>query len=491
MYSHTQQHISANIPTVGAPTPLKARILILGGTGLLGKLAGQFLSEQGWAITCIGVEAPDYQINGGYPCRYYQWDGKSPLSDAMLEDVTAIINLAGEPLPKSHWNLSMGRKYLSLRLKATAVAVDAAQRCAADVMIQASSVAIYGHDRKDEVCEDAGVGGGFWAKAIARWEAAAAPAADTTRLVTLRLAQVFSLFGGTLRQRLRPYCLRLGTPAADHDLLCPWIHYRDFCRIVHMALVDKTVSGPINAVAPSICSFHRLHAKFREYYPTFTRIPAPQTVRRFLEGPQLPATKTKVRPARLLNMDFSFNFNTIEECLEDMLDPTSPHGFYDVLTQWVPAPRNEVWDFFAEAKYVSQLTPKTVHLKLKPTSASRAEEGSEFDFDLYYFGRMRGPWRVKHVNIVEPYLSESIVQEGMTNMVKRTRTLTEVAGGTRIDEVMRFQVPFHGVFTYFTEKFIAYLIHQSYTHRQKEIARVFKASPSSVVDIREAKRRAS
>lgn len=458
---------------------------------MLGKLVGQFLSEQGLAITCIGVEAPDYQINGGYPCRYYQWDGKSPLSDTMLEGVTAVINLAGEPLPKGYWNLAMGRKYLSSRLKSTSVAVDAAQRCAAEVMIQASSVAIYGHDRSDEVCEDADVGKGFWAKAIARWEAAAAPAADSTRLVTLRLAHVFSLLGGTLRQRLRPYCLRLGAPAADHHLLCPWIHSRDFCRIVHMALVDKKVSGTINAVAPSICSFHRLHTKFREYYPTFIRIPAPRTVRRFLEGPQLPATQAKVRPARLLNMDFNFHFNTIEECLEDMLDPTSPHGFYDVLTQWVPAPRKEVWDFFAEAKNMSQLTPRAVQLKLKPTSASRAEEGSEFDFDLYYFGRMRGSWRAKHVNIVAPYLSESIVQEGMTNMVKRTRTLTEVAGGTRIDEVMRYQVPFHGVFTYFTEKFIAYLIHQSYTHRQKEIARVFKESTSSAAAAREDRRRAS
>lgn len=458
---------------------------------MLGKHVGQFLTEQGMAITCIGVEAPDYQIHGGYPCRYYRWDGKSPLSDTMLKDVTAIINLAGEPLPKGHWNLAMGRRFLSSRLKATAVAVDAAQRSAAEVMIQASSVAIYGHDRIEEVSEDTGVGGGFWSKAIARWEAAAAPAADSTRLVTLRLAHVFSLFGGALRQRLRPYCLRLGTPAADHHLLCPWIHHRDFCRIVQMALVDKTVSGTINAIAPSTCSFHRLHAKFREYYPTFTRIPAPRTVRRFLEGPQLPNTQTKVRPARLLNMDFAFHFNTIEECLEDMLDPTSPHGFYDVLTQWVPAPRKEVWDFFAEAKFVSQLTPKAVKLKLKPTSASRAEEGCEFDFDLYYFGRMRGSWRVKHVNIVSPYLSESIVQEGMTNMVKRTRTLTEVAGGTRIDEVMRYQVPFHGVFTYFTEKFIAYLINQSYTHRQQEIARVFEASASSATGVSEETRRAS
>lgn len=429
----------------------KGTVLLMGGRGFLGQLIGMYLTEKGYRINCVALESLDDFISLGYPCRYWQWDGESPLPDDALsgdsgdsgetDDVSIIINLAGDPISSDGWNGAKRKNLVEARLRAVEVAIDAAKRCKAATMIQASAIDFYGDLKGNEATDDTGMGKGFWPEATARLERMAATVTANTRLVILRLGEVFSIYGGPFRQRLTPYSFHFGSPQVSGKHALNWIHGHDLARLVQNAIENISWQGTINATAPEPCSERELHKQILHYYPSLIRFPLPRWLQNIVKGIDRDKAHFNVtaRPAKSLGINY--RFPTIQECLKDLLDRTAPDCFYYTRQLWLPAPPDEVWDFFANPKNWERMNPTSFRLKLVGNSIEKAEEGKNASYKLHYFNTIPVDWKVRYTTMKRGTTFKAIVQSGMMDMLELSLSFTPVAGGTRIDDMMRYQYP--------------------------------------------------
>lgn len=457
----------------------KGTVLLMGGSGFLGKLIGMHLTEQGYQVNCVALESPDDFISLGYPCRYFQWDGESPLPNDALhgehDEVSIIINLAGDPLGSDRWLPGKRRAILESRIRAVEVAVDAADRCRAATMIQASSVDYYGDRGGSEATETTDVGRGFWPETIARWERAASTLNANTRLVILRMGEVFSIFGGSFRHRLEPYSYHLGAPFTGSDSFINWIHGDDLARLVQNIIENVSWEGPVNATAPKPCSQLELHQQFLHYFPTFIRIPVPLWAKRIAFGKEMDkaALNTKALPDKTQATGFTFHYPAISHCLKALLDRSSPDCFYYTRNQWLPAPPNEVWDFFAESKNWEKINPPMFRLQTNSDTLKFAEEGRNFKYTLHFLNMIPSVWCLRYTHLKRGKIMKGLVQDGQMHMLELGQTYTAVAGGTRIDDIMRYQFSQGMTFIPFILTVARFCNSTIFNYRQQALAKIF------------------
>jgi uncharacterized protein (TIGR01777 family) len=118
-------------------------------------------------------------------------------------------------------------------------------------LIIASGINVYPQGEKESTEETPSAGSGFLAEVVRAWEAAAEPARQAgIRVVHLRIGMVLSSTGGALKQLLTPTKFGLGGPVAGGNQWLSWIELDDLVGLIHHALFEARMSGPINATAP-------------------------------------------------------------------------------------------------------------------------------------------------------------------------------------------------------------------------------------------------
>ncbi|MGO3645885.1 MAG: DUF1731 domain-containing protein [Candidatus Corynebacterium faecigallinarum] len=118
------------------------------------------------------------------------------------------------------------------------------------VFVCASAVGFYGASRPEPVGEDADRGEGFLADVVADWEDDCAVASEAgVRVVNIRTGLV--LGGGAPLLTLLAASSRVGGGRlGSGEQHFPWIGVDDLADIYHRAVVDPSLVGPVNAVAP-------------------------------------------------------------------------------------------------------------------------------------------------------------------------------------------------------------------------------------------------
>jgi hypothetical protein len=226
------------------------RVGITGGTGLLGRQVSAALLGRGDSVVVLS-RSESAQVPGA---EIRAWDGESgPLPADSLDDLDAVVHLAGASLTGGRWTESRKRELYNSRVVTTRnlVAEWSVMDRAPRVLVSASAIGYYG-DRGDErLSESAGPGSGFLAGLCADWEAAAKPATGSgARLAVMRSAPVLDPRGGMLAKLLPVFRVGLGGKLGSGKQWMPWIHHADWTRLVLHALDDGAVAGPVNAVAP-------------------------------------------------------------------------------------------------------------------------------------------------------------------------------------------------------------------------------------------------
>ncbi len=225
------------------------RVLITGGTGLVGKQLQKLLTQQGHEV-CLLSRTPKGKPNT------YQWDvDAQTLDPAALANTTAIVHLAGASVAEGSWTEARKREIMESRTKSSALLVRALQEHphAVKTFVSASASGYYGNTGEAWAREDSTLPGtDFLAEVCIRWEESVAPVeAMGIRLVKLRIGVVLSAEGGALPKLVAPVKLFAGAHLGDGDQYMPWIHSADLCGIIQYALGNTALSGVYNAVAPN------------------------------------------------------------------------------------------------------------------------------------------------------------------------------------------------------------------------------------------------
>ena len=152
------------------------RVFIVGGTGLIGRaLVKSLVADTHTAI--VSSRTPENVRDFPDGAQVVKWDTKTAAEvTEYVEDVDAVVNLAGESLAEGRWSDERKRRIVDSRVTPGRTLAEAIQNAATkpQVLIQASAVGYYGPRGDEVVMESTSPGSDFAANVCFQWEAATA-----------------------------------------------------------------------------------------------------------------------------------------------------------------------------------------------------------------------------------------------------------------------------------------------------------------------------
>jgi uncharacterized protein (TIGR01777 family) len=251
------------------------KVAVTGASGLIGSALVPHLAGEGHDVVRFVRGAP------GAPTDR-PWDGRT-LDPSLLDDLDAVVHLAGAPVAGKRWTTSYKDVILRSRVDGTtAVAAAIAASGRPSVLLSASAVGWYGDTGDRTTDETAPPGDGFLADVCRQWEQATAAA--TCRVAHLRTGYVLAKDALGLRKQLTVARLGLGAPLGSGRQWMSWITIRDEVRaIAHLLTAD--VRGAVNLVGPHPATNRELTAAINQavHRPTFP-VPVPAVALRTALG---------------------------------------------------------------------------------------------------------------------------------------------------------------------------------------------------------------
>jgi uncharacterized protein (TIGR01777 family) len=244
----------------------------------------------------------------------------------VLDGATALVNLAGSSIAAGRLDEAHRARVLGSRVDATQTLVAAAARAATAprVWLQGSAVGLYG-DRGDEVLTESAPPGDAADPLVPigiAWEAAAAPAAERSRLVVVRLGVVFDREAEAWRKLLLPVKLFVGGPLGSGRQWMPWVSGRDVGRALAWLVEHDEVAGVVNLTAPEPARQIDVTRAAARALRRPVWLPAPAFALRLALGGVADALllgSQRAVPTRLLEAGFAFEDPTIEGAVDALV----------------------------------------------------------------------------------------------------------------------------------------------------------------------------
>ena len=296
------------------------RILITGGTGLIGRRLCTALLAQGHQLTVLSRRSQQVAALCG--------DGVTAIAslDEYHRDVSfdAVINLAGEPIVDARWSDRRKQILRQSRIDLTESLIQKMREASTlpQVFLSGSAIGYYGDGGDVVLSEQAQAGGDFAAQLCVDWEAAAmAAAALGIRTCILRTGLVLDVAGGMLKKMHLPFNLCLGARIGNGYQWMSWVHCDDYVAMLLFLLQHKSAAGCFNMVAPEPVTnrkFTRLLAVALNR-PVFFVTPAFLLKIALGDMSQLLTGGQRVIPAKISALGYQFQHPSLLPALTDLL----------------------------------------------------------------------------------------------------------------------------------------------------------------------------
>jgi uncharacterized protein (TIGR01777 family) len=221
------------------------KVAVTGASGLIGSALVPRLRASGHdVVRFVRGQATQPDARSWDPAR-------RALDPALLDDVDAVVHLAGAGVADHRWTARHKADVLDSRVNGTTtVAAAIAASGHPTVLLSSSAVGWYG-DTGDRVTDESGPPGqGFLAEVCRAWEDATGPAEGSCRVAHFRTGYVLAKEALGLRKQVRVARLCLGAPLGSGRQWTSWITLDDeVAAITHLLTAD--VAGPVNLVAPT------------------------------------------------------------------------------------------------------------------------------------------------------------------------------------------------------------------------------------------------
>lgn len=304
------------------------RVIITGGTGLIGSKLAQNLAGDGHEVIILSRNPGKYTLPSGV--RAEKWDAQTAVGWGHLADgADAIVNLAGENIAGSgffpqRWTAERKRRIRESRLHAGQAVTEAVQQAAnkPKVVLQASGTDYYA-DGSRNAAEDAAPGDSFLANVVTDyWEPATAPVEEMgVRRVALRMSMVLSMEGGPLPLIALPHRFFAGGPLGSGKQIWPWLHIDDAVRAWRFFIEHETAAGVYNLAAPQQVTNKEFEKTVGKVMGRPSLIPAPAFALKLALGEiaAIVLEGREVNVQKLLDTGFTFKYPQLEPALRDLL----------------------------------------------------------------------------------------------------------------------------------------------------------------------------
>lgn len=293
------------------------KILITGGTGLIGSRLSEILIDLGYDVAHLSrnpSKDPHY--------KSFRWDVKSgQIDENAITYADYIVHLAGASLADEKWTEERKKEILNSRVDSALLLYRKLQELPHHVkgFISASGIGIYGDSGDRLVTEESLYGNDFLAEVTKKWEAAAWTVNSLgIRTVIFRNGLVLSRKGGALPQIAKPVKMMAGAPLGSGKQYMSWIHIDDLCRLYVEAIENTSFHGTYNAVTPNPVTneeFTRALAKAMGKPLVLPKVPAFGLKLMLGEMSEILLTGQRVSPDKVLHTGFTFEYVTVEKAL--------------------------------------------------------------------------------------------------------------------------------------------------------------------------------
>lgn len=294
------------------------RVLISGASGLVGtELRAQLTAAGHQAISLVRRPAFDENEIEWHPEHGF-------ISEGALDNVDAVVNLAGATTGRLPWTKAYKKQLVSSRIDSTRTLVQAIRNAKhkPKVLVSGSASGFYGDTGSESKSESAPKGTGFLSDLASAWEEEALKAESQTRVVLIRTTLVMSRKLGALGRLLPLVKLGVGGPLGPGNQWWAFISLRDEARAIIHLINNNDASGAFNLTAPESATCAQMVSALAKKLHRPAILPVPSFALRlaFGEGAdELLICNQQMTADRLLATGFKFDHPTLESAVDYVL----------------------------------------------------------------------------------------------------------------------------------------------------------------------------
>ena len=289
------------------------KILITGGTGLVGENLTRLLDKSGFEIAILS-RSPKQK-------NEYKWDVSNDYVDEKaLEGVSYIIHLAGAGIADKRWTSERKKVIIDSRVDTANLLFTKIKENNISLkrFISASGSNYYGAKTTEKIYKETdSAGDDFLGEVCKKWEKAALQFKDLDIPVTiLRTGIVLSEKGGALEKMKTP----IVSPLGSGNQYLSWIHIDDLCNC-YLESVKGNLDGIFNAVSTephTSKTFSKALAKAirRPYLPL--AVPSFLLKLFFGELSIILLEGSRLSNKKLLEKDIKLKFRSLKKAFENL-----------------------------------------------------------------------------------------------------------------------------------------------------------------------------
>lgn len=301
------------------------KVLITGGTGLIGSALTQELRDKGHTVHWLTTRKTQLPSAAGLQAFYWN-PAEGKIDTSCFDGVEVIVHLAGASIAK-RWTASYKQELLESRVLSANLLFSALKKYQGHQVrhyISASGVARY-PDSSTAIYTEAStaVDTGFLGTLVTRWE----ESADQFQTLGIAVAKVrtgvvYAAKGGALEPIVKPIKMGLGSDFGTGKQRQSWIHLTDIVRLYEWLITDK-LEGVFNGVAPDAITQHDQTRCIAKALGKPVFLPAvPRFVMRWVLGDmhELLFNDKHVKPERALKLGFQFKYPDLKSAIKQLLN---------------------------------------------------------------------------------------------------------------------------------------------------------------------------
>ncbi len=298
------------------------KVVVAGATGGIGTYLVPFLLEKGCVVSNIVRNIEKSKNLFPKVERHIRWSDNGAIN-SILSDYDVIINLSGASIGTQRWTQSYKEEICKSRVETTRALVEKLNEFVTPkTYISVSAIGFYPNFGDKIIDEATEAGDSFLAKVCVRWEEEALKLWSIHRIVIGRLGVVLKPNDIVLRRMLMSYKFGFGVVIGTGNQWFSWIHIEDLLKAFWFAIENSNVQGVFNFTAPSPVRFSEMIQNVGKILkrPFILNVPEYLVKLIFGERTQMMLSSQRVIPKRLLELDFRFEFETIDKALRNLLN---------------------------------------------------------------------------------------------------------------------------------------------------------------------------
>ncbi len=297
------------------------KFLIAGATGGIGKYLVNFLTQNNIEVVILSRNSNRSQTLFPNAYLYLEWRNPDELLEA-IEQSDVIINLSGASIGSKRWTKKYRQEIYNSRIETTKTLVNLINKATSPkVFVSTSAIGIYPDLGEQEIDESFQTGNSFLARVCVDWENEAKKLNSKHRLIITRFAVVLKIDDIAIQRLLLAYKFGFGVTFGGGTNWFSWIHIKDLVRGILFLINNPNLSGAFNFSSPNPVRFIDFVKTVSEVLGKPLILNLPKLIPKIAFGKQSEVilSSAKVFPKRLIENNFTFEFDTIEKALEDIL----------------------------------------------------------------------------------------------------------------------------------------------------------------------------